>query len=82
MCSLATTVGRPEACPEDACPFWEPGGAVVGARCAVEELGVVRDDGLAAWLLELREKLRAASSDEEERALRGVFHHLLNDAAE
>jgi hypothetical protein len=55
---------------------------VVGARCAVEELGVVRDAGLAAWLLELREKLRAASSDEEERALRGVFHHLLNDAAE
>jgi hypothetical protein len=82
LCSLAAVAGRAEACPEDACPFWEPGGAVLGGRCAVEKLGVVADDALASWLLEMREKLEAASSKDEESALRGVFHQLLNDSSE
>jgi hypothetical protein len=80
LCSLTTTVGNPEACPEGACPFWEPGGAALSGRCAVEHLGVVADEALAEWLLEIRERLTAASSDEEERAMRSVFHHLLNDS--
>jgi len=82
MCSLEAAVGRAEACPEGACPFWEPGGAVLNGRCAVEELGVPADADLAAWLLEIREKLGAASSKEEEHAMRSVFHQLLNDSDE
>ena len=82
VCSLAATAGKPEPCPEGACPFWEPGGAALGERCAVENLGVAADADLAQWLLEIRERLATASSDEEERAMRSVFHHLLNDSSE
>ena len=82
LCSLAAAVGKSEACPEDSCPFWEPGGAALGGRCAIEELGIAPDAALATWLLEIREKLAAGSSEEEERAMRGIFHHLLNDSSE
>ncbi|HEU5477807.1 MAG TPA: hypothetical protein VFU64_08300 [Gaiellaceae bacterium] len=82
LCSLEAAVGKAEACPEDSCPFWEPGGAALGARCAVEELGVEADAELATWLLEIRERLTAASSEEEERAMRSAFHHLLNESSE
>jgi len=82
LCSLESAVGNTEACPEDACPFWEPGGAAVGGRCAVEALGVATDPELATWLLEIREKLAAPSSDEDEHVMRSVFHQLLNDATE
>jgi hypothetical protein len=81
-CSLKAVVGKAEACPGERCPFWEPGGAALGGRCAVEQLGLSADVPLATWLLEIREKLAAASSDEEERAMRGVFHQLLNDSSE
>jgi hypothetical protein len=33
-------------------------------------------------LLEIREKLLAASSEENERAMRAVFHQLLNSTSE
>ena len=82
VCSLAAAVGISEVCPEGACPFWEPGGAVLGGRCAVEEFGVELDAALATWLLEIRDKLGAAGSEEEEQAMRSVFHHLLNDSSE
>jgi hypothetical protein len=81
-CSLEAAVGKTGACPEDRCPFWEPGGAALGARCAVEQLGVLGDPPLAAWLLEIREKLMAAGSEDERQVMRGVFHQLLNDSAE
>jgi hypothetical protein len=75
LCSLEAAVGRSAACPEDACPFWEPGGAALAGRCAFEELGISAD--LASWLLEIRARLDAASSVEDDRALRAAFHHLL-----
>jgi hypothetical protein len=82
-CRLEAAVGRDEECPEDACPFWDPGGAALHGRCAVEELGVLADDGpLASWLLEIREKLAAASSEDEQHAIKSVFHQLLNDSFE
>ena len=81
LCSLEAAVGKTEVCPEGACPFWEPDVAL-GGHCAFEELGVVPDAALATWLLEIRARLAAASSDDEERALRGVFHQLLNDSLE
>lgn len=82
LCTLEAAVGKTEACPEDACPFWEPGGAALGGRCAWEKLGMVADPDLAAWLLEIRGRLEAASSAEEERAVRSAFHHLLNQSDE
>jgi hypothetical protein len=81
-CTLQAVVGKTEACPGETCPFWEPGGAALGGRCAVEHLGVAADPPLASWLLEIRGKLAAASSEEEDRAMRSVFHHLLNDSCE
>jgi hypothetical protein len=81
-CSLKAVLGKAEACPEARCPFWEPGGAALSGRCAVEELGVVADAPLATWLLQMRDRLEAAGSVEEERTLRGVFHQLLNDSSE
>jgi hypothetical protein len=81
-CSLEAAVSKTAACPEEACPFWEPGGAALGARCAFEKLDVAGDAELAAWLLEIRGRLEDASSVEEERAMRGVFHHLLNQSSE
>ena len=81
-CTLEAVVGKAEACPAERCPFWEPGAAALGGRCAVEKLGLSVDAPLATWLLEIREKLAAASSDAEERALRAVFHQLLNGSSE
>jgi hypothetical protein len=81
-CTLEAAVGKAEACPEDACPFWEPGGAALGGRCAFEQVCLSPDAGLASWLLEIRGRLEAASSAEEARALRGAFHHLLNSSDE
>ncbi len=82
LCSLAAAVGKSEACPEDACPFWEPGGAALDGRCAFERLGVRADAALASWLLDIRRRLEAASTVEEDRAIRAAFHHLLNGADE
>jgi hypothetical protein len=50
--------GREERCTGDVCPFWEPGGAVVPGGCIIERLGTdVRGGYVAAYLLELRERL-------------------------
>jgi hypothetical protein len=82
LCSLETAVGNAEACSEDACPFWEPGGAVLGGRCAFEQLDVTADTELASWLLEIRGRLDSAGSSEEEDAVRHQFRHLLNESSE
>jgi hypothetical protein len=82
LCSLESVVGTTAACPEEACPFWEPGGAALGGRCAFEDLGVSADPPLASWLLEIRGRLEDAGSVEEQRAIRSAFHHLLNDSDE
>jgi hypothetical protein len=77
LCSLETAVGKDEACPEGECPFWEPGGAVHTGRCAFEKLDIRADAALAAWLLELRERLASAESTVAEDAARSLFAHLL-----
>jgi hypothetical protein len=82
LCSLETAVGHTEACPEDACPFWEPGGAALAGRCAFEQLDVTADAALATWLLEIRGRLASAGSAADEAAERSVFRHLLNESAE
>ncbi|HEY8107467.1 MAG TPA: hypothetical protein VIC70_02090 [Gaiellaceae bacterium] len=82
LCSLESAVGKREACPEGACPFWEPGGAVLDGRCAVEELDLAADAALAAWLLEIRARLASAESTAGVDAARRLFSHLLNESAE
>ena len=82
LCTLEAAVGKSEACPEDACPFWEPGGAALGGRCAWEELELTADSELATWLLEIRGRLEEASTAEEDRVVRSAFHHLLNESDE
>jgi hypothetical protein len=82
LCTLEATVGKTEACPEDRCPFWEPGGAALGGRCAFEELGITADEALASWLLEIRERLDSARSTAEADEVRRLFSHLLNESAE
>ena len=82
LCSLESAVGRHEVCPEGACPFWEPGGAALGGRCAFEELDIEADADLATWLLELRERLAAAESTAAADEVHRLFSHLLTDSAE
>jgi hypothetical protein len=64
LCTLRAAVGREEDCPEDACPFWEPGGAVLGGRCAIGHLDLARDVELSSWLLALRARLAAGGSSD------------------
>ena len=60
ICRLQYTVGRVEDCPEDRCPFWEPGGRVVEGRCVFEALDVGDNPEFASWLLRIRRRLEAA----------------------
>ena len=70
-CTLRLSAeARTELCPRERCSFWEAGGAVVEGECVIERLGVdVRRPDLAAYLLEVRERLDGARNlREAERA--------------
>lgn len=55
--------GVVEECAPERCGFWEPGGAVVPAGCAIDRLGLdIREPGFASSLLSLRQDLEAGSS--------------------
>jgi hypothetical protein len=71
FCSLATAIGHDEACPHAWCAFWEKGGAVVEAGCAIERLGLaVSETRIAAYLLDLRRELETARDAEAAEAAR------------
>jgi hypothetical protein len=76
---LQYAVGRVETCPEARCPFWEPGGAVLEGRCAFDQLDFANVPRLSAYLLRIRKLLEVAGADEQEGAVRRVFHRLLNE---
>ncbi len=78
LCSLQFALGRVETCPKEACPFWEPGGAVLEGRCALEGMDLSNEPELAALLLELRLRLQSAKSGEEAAEARRLFHRLVN----
>ncbi len=82
LCSLEMAVGKLEACPEGACPFWEPGGAALGGRCAFEQLDLAADARLATWMLEIRERLASAESTAAADEAHTLFCHLLNESSE
>ena len=79
-CSLRDAVGEHERCPGSPCAFWEAGGAVVEAGCAVERLGVPvqRQRDLARHLLDLRLRLEGVRTEVEQRAAQRRFAELLN----
>jgi len=82
LCSLEAAIGKKHTCPEDACPFWEPGGAVLAGQCAFERLDVTKDIPLAAWLVEIRERLAATGSVADADALRSLYEQLLDESSE
>lgn len=69
LCSLSVVVGDGEECPRAWCAFWEHGGAVVEAGCAIERLGIdISDPQLARYLLDLRRELESARDAEAAEA--------------
>lgn len=62
LCRLHVAAdGSDEPCTQDACAFWEHGGAVVRGDCLIERLGIDLSHGdLAAYLLEVRERVEQA----------------------
>jgi hypothetical protein len=78
ICTLEKVVGRIRACPFDACPFWEPGGAVLQGRCAFEHLDLEGRPDIAAELLRVRDELQADGREETRQA----FYRLLNDCGD
>ncbi len=80
QCTLRVAVGEHETCPGGACAFWEAGGAVLEAGCAIERLGVPvssRPD-LARHLLDLRLRIEEARDEVERRIAHRRFNELLN----
>ena len=80
QCSLRAAIGERELCPGGACPFWEDGGAIVEAGCAIERLGIPidRHPELAYHLLDRRLAVEAARSDAERADAHRRFSELLN----
>lgn len=81
LCRLKAELGHAETCPEGRCAFWEPGGAVLDGRCALEGIDLTGRRDVAAWLLRVRRQLEAVGAGEiprarEERARR-VLYRLL-----
>jgi hypothetical protein len=82
LCRLTTTLERVEVCPGRACAFWEPGGAVLAGRCALERLDLAARPELAALLLDLRRELEVADTQAEEKELLRQLHRMLNEETE
>ena len=40
ICLLSAAAGHARSCSGPACPYWEQGGAVVPAGCALKRLGI------------------------------------------
>jgi len=79
-CSLREAVGERELCPGADCAFWEDGGAVVKAGCAIERLGVPVESrrDLAGHLLELRLRLEQVRTELQRRDAHRRLSELLN----
>jgi hypothetical protein len=74
LCQVKLTLGEVEACPQGACPFWEPGGAVLESGCGLERLHLELDRSeLATYFDELRRAMEEARDDAERQAARQAF---------
>lgn len=81
-CSLEQAAGRTVACPGSACVFWEPGGAVLEGRCVFEHVDLAERPEVAGELLRIRSLLESSASADADRAVRHLYHHLLNESEE
>jgi hypothetical protein len=63
LCRLEAIAGRERRCPQEACSFWEPGGAVLEGRCMFERADLSPWPALVAELIGIREQLDAAAGD-------------------
>jgi hypothetical protein len=78
-CRLTSVVGHAEPCPEDRCPFWEPGGAVLTGRCGFEQVQLEDNTDLAGFLLRIRRGLEQARASEEDHEALRLFYRALNE---
>jgi len=78
LCKLQYAVGRVEECPQGACPFWEPGGAALPGRCALERVDLTSRPEVAHLLLGLRKRLELGEAAAEQEEARRLFYRLLN----
>lgn len=78
LCRFQEALGISEVCPEEACPFWEQGGAVVPGRCAFDRLDLSHRTDLAAVLVRIRDDIKAAGTREGEHEARLLFFRRLN----
>lgn len=69
--------GEAAACPEAECPFWEPGGAVLAGRCALDEVDLAGRGDVARELLCVRDRLRTLNAEDRERRLLLLYRRLL-----
>lgn len=75
ICRLEHAVGIDGICPEEACPFWEPGGAALEGRCAVEGVDFGRDPDVAQLLLGIRRRLEESKPpDDAAHELRRILN--------
>lgn len=73
-CDLHLALGRVDACPGHACPFWQD---EVGA-CAVSHLGrIEQSPQLTEWLLDVRRRLELAREVDELSEVRSELEALL-----
>jgi len=78
LCRLQYALGRVERCPEARCPFWEPGGAALEGRCALDRIDVDGRPDIASWLIRIRTELDPAKVGTEERQVRRLFYRLVD----
>jgi hypothetical protein len=69
--------GEATACLETDCPFWEPGGAVLAGRCALDEVDLAGRADVARELLGVRDRLRTLHADDREKSLLLLYRRLL-----
>jgi hypothetical protein len=71
LCTLSRALGSVEECPRAWCAFWDQGGAIIEPHCSIERLGLdLSNLDLAAYILELRQALDTARSEEEAETAR------------
>jgi hypothetical protein len=78
-CRLTSVAGHPEPCPEDRCPFWERGGAVLPGRCGFEQIDLADKAELAGFLLRIRRALEEFRASEEDHEALRLFYRALNE---
>ncbi|MDQ2910057.1 MAG: hypothetical protein M3R39_03435 [Actinomycetota bacterium] len=81
-CRFQETLGVAEECPQESCPFWQPGGVVLDGRCAFERLDLAGRADLAAFLLRIRDDLRTGRAPRSSSEARLLFFQRLNERDE